>query len=941
MTAQPYERNRAQMIAYMQDGCVKPEDLHLGLELEHFIVRTSDHHVLTMEDSWGVHEILEHLAPYFGSELSTTHGITSCGKATFIDGHLMGYEGKVQINGELNSQSTASNDIEQSYPKMIGLAISLEPASQFEVSIGPFDQIIDFYEAYMSFLDMMTHVSETFEQQAGAGFRLLRAGYNPLVDAREMPLSQKHRYRLMDAHFQKTGAKGIDMMRATASTQVSLDYTSEADFVQKYRLAVALAPLFSLICDNTPIYRNHRLGNNERMMHAKIWQDVDPERCGMPPTTFDPSFGFGAYVDWVLSVPTILMMDEAGTTYDTASMTGVEILSQHEQPLSTKEIEHIFSMVFPDVRGKHFIEIRDADALPPSFAAGYAALIKGLFYHRPSFQAICSLIDLPSLTVDAIDQARATLMRDGFNASIYGTTATSLVKEIFTLARAGLKGGACTAFLDTFYQTLSAQQKTAREVCWPLTYSANLTKQYRNHLESLSFDPEGFAQAQAYLDSSYAIRNGKTIDWLMTPKLYTDHDERRFAYIAQKTLRIMQKATRAYLTDPNFRRLFCATDELNDLIDIDPGYDELIPLARIDIFYHEQTGDFKFCELNTDGSSGMIFMRELNRAFDGMHALKKLKTSYSVRSYDLFNPLVTSFLRVYRSSTHALRRSRELEIPISHVLPRVAIVDFEESIMKGDCQLFINTFEDHGMTAAFVDIRNLRYVNGVLTDQLGTPYDMVWRRAVTSEMLGKPSEGSEALIQATKDQAVCTIGSFRTQPAGAKELLSVLCSKAGKEILTPEEHAFMRAHTPQTYLLDESVDLDSIVATPARWIIKPQDGYGGQQVIAGKDYLKDHSAWEQEVHRRLHDGGSVVQEYITPYQTLELSAQLMSDPSALNTKSFEPYDNLVGLYVYSGVYAGIYSRAGQSSTITSHTKQYNVATYIVDTGDLERMSSQQ
>ena len=40
-------------------------------------------------------------------------------------------------------------------------------------------------------------------------------------------------------------------------------------------------------------------------------------------------------------------------------------------------------------------------------------------------------------------------------------------------------------------------------------------------------------------------------------------------------------------------------------------YDCNIPIARIDIFYDEETGGFKFCEFNTDGTSAMNEDREL------------------------------------------------------------------------------------------------------------------------------------------------------------------------------------------------------------------------------------------------------------------------------------------------------------------------------------------
>ncbi len=54
--------------------------------------------------------------------------------------------------------------------------------------------------------------------------------------------------------------------------------------------------------------------------------------------------------------------------------------------------------------------------------------------------------------------------------------------------------------------------------------------------------------------------------------------------------------------------------KLEELILNRPTYYSPIPIARIDIFYNEKTGDFKFCEFNTDGTSAMNEDRKLNIA---------------------------------------------------------------------------------------------------------------------------------------------------------------------------------------------------------------------------------------------------------------------------------------------------------------------------------------
>ena len=50
----------------------------------------------------------------------------------------------------------------------------------------------------------------------------------------------KGRYGIMTRYMQKMGSRGLHMMRRTCTVQVNLDFGSEADMVQKLRVALAL-----------------------------------------------------------------------------------------------------------------------------------------------------------------------------------------------------------------------------------------------------------------------------------------------------------------------------------------------------------------------------------------------------------------------------------------------------------------------------------------------------------------------------------------------------------------------------------------------------------------------------------------------------------------------------------------------------------------------------
>ena len=65
----------------------------------------------------------------------------------------------------------------------------------------------------------------------------------------------KGRYKLMDAYMQKVGTMGQTMMRRTCTVQVNLDFGSEADMVQKLRVALALQPVATALFANSPFSR--------------------------------------------------------------------------------------------------------------------------------------------------------------------------------------------------------------------------------------------------------------------------------------------------------------------------------------------------------------------------------------------------------------------------------------------------------------------------------------------------------------------------------------------------------------------------------------------------------------------------------------------------------------------------------------------------------------
>lgn len=363
---------------YIQSG-ETPQTGRVGVEVEHFLLDHASGHPLTASQ---VEDMLEVLRPDYD-------------QAFYEDGRLIALQDAHTL-------------------------ITLEPGSQFEVSFlytRDMDQLRAWYD------QTMAPVMKLVETQ---GADVVWSGGLPTVPADEVRRIDKHRYEYMEAWFARTGNRGREMMKATASVHVSIDYADEADFVRKVRAANILHPLLAFLMSNTPDYAGQ--DNPDILLRDSIWSDTDPARTGIPDGLFDEGFGYQGYADWLEQIPVILMAD--GETYVpepdlTVGQTG------EKYGWNKAHIQHLLSMAFPDVRVKNFIEIRSADSVKPPYITAYAALIRALFYSRETVDWVLSLAQ----SADEIQAAKAALRKDDWNAGIYGQPVTAVLDELDSRAR--------------------------------------------------------------------------------------------------------------------------------------------------------------------------------------------------------------------------------------------------------------------------------------------------------------------------------------------------------------------------------------------------------------------------------------------------------------------------------------------------------------------------
>lgn len=413
------------------------------------------------------------------------------------------------------------------------------------------------------------------------------------------------------------------------------------------------------------------------------------------------------------------------------------------------------------------------------------------------------------------------------------------------------------------------------------------------------------------LNRSPLISRGRLIDMpLAIQKIYMPDDDALFHQVVKTTHRICCKVIQHYVEDSSYRKGFGFSPELEELILADPGYDDPLPMARFDIFYHEDTGDFRFCEINTDGTSAMNEDYNLDKINFHNPAHQFIRRKYDIRSYELFDSWVKTFLELYQHF-----RGRHPEMP---EVPNVAVVDFLDKGNLPEFQEFARRFQAAGVYCNVIDIRELTYQDGVLMAPEGYPIHGIYRRAVTADVMDGYNEVTD-LLDAYRDGKVFLCGSFRTQVVHAKTFFTVLHTDATKKFLTEEEQEFVEKHVPYTCDFgDGGISLEQVISEKDRYILKPNDSYGSNSVADGKGHSQEE--WEV-LCCKYYNQGYICQEYAEQYATPNIDFMF-------GDGKVHDYINMNGLYSYNGAFAGVFTRQACGTIIASHQSERNVASYL-------------
>ncbi len=383
-----YNTQVHEIAEYIGSGEKDKKDFKIGVEIEHFVIDRESLKTVSYYGEDGVGQVLKAL------ENQGWEGI---------------YEGDYILGLKKGDK-----------------VVSLEPGSQLELSLNAKEGLKDLEVEYLNFLRDLIPVLDK------KNYGLIATAYHPETKIDQIKLLPKGRYDFMFNYFKTRGKNAHNMMKGTASLQISIDYSSEEDYKKKFKVANGLGPVLHSIMDNGYYFEGGEWGKYNLRTH--IWNNCDSNRCGLVEGALDEDFSYKRYAQYILNRPAILIIKEGKVIY-----TGDKLIKDIFDPDNYKieELDHLLTMFFPDARTKKYIEIRMMDAIPYPLNFAAVALIKGIFYSEDSLNKAYEFVK--DLKEEDIIRAKTSIIEKGLEGTLNGKTVLEIGKWLVKIGKEGLE----------------------------------------------------------------------------------------------------------------------------------------------------------------------------------------------------------------------------------------------------------------------------------------------------------------------------------------------------------------------------------------------------------------------------------------------------------------------------------------------------------------------
>ncbi len=381
-----------ELLSYFERFSKPKDSLSVGLESEWFPVNPETHETLPFSGKEGIETLLKQLASKFGW--------------------------KEMVEAERVIALFRGREL-----------ISLEPGGQVEYATAPLKTLP---EIETSFQKMCQELCQLASENH---VKWMSVGFQPVSKSSAIEWVPKARYSIMRKYLGSRGSLAHDMMQRTAATQVSLDYTDETDAMKKMRLGFWVSPFIALLAANSPLKEGKPW--DWAVPRVLVWDNTDNDRSGLIERFLGPATGFKDYLDYALDVPMMFIVREGnwipiGKTFRDFLENGHELFYA-----TLDDFELHLSTLFPEVRLKQFIEMRQADALDFGGALAVASFWKGLLYSSNSLENGLDLFN--SVDTGEFLRFRTECAKNGYKSALNGLKTREYVVRLLGLAKEGLK----------------------------------------------------------------------------------------------------------------------------------------------------------------------------------------------------------------------------------------------------------------------------------------------------------------------------------------------------------------------------------------------------------------------------------------------------------------------------------------------------------------------
>ncbi|MBN1355004.1 hypothetical protein JXA40_01925 [bacterium] len=406
--------------------------------------------------------------------------------------------------------------------------------------------------------------------------------------------------------------------------------------------------------------------------------------------------------------------------------------------------------------------------------------------------------------------------------------------------------------------------------------------------------------------------DGKLFPTFLKPYFVEQAARPLFDKVTRLLIASLNKIGTLYFEEGLFKEQIRLAGRTADLASIDPGYPGHQIINRLDVFYIPQTGELKLLEYNCGDPSGMGWHDQMLEMFLGLPVIQQMAKQYRFH----VDWLVKSHFRTFFKKYGQWCRNKGIQ---PEAKPNISFVCKRDSTVLGDFLAFVEYYRAMGYKTEFGDPRDFEYDGRHLTLN-GDIIHLIYRDAIDDVILDPYWEDSQQLVQALRDQAVCFINPVSAASGDWKSILEILSDSRYAHYFSAEEQSCHARHIPWTRTLLEGsttyheteIDMIPFVRrNKDRFVLKPNDGYGGFGVMVGRSARS--SDWESLIDKSMNEG--IV---YTVQDLVEIPREDFPIVRDGRFEGFEPKNVNLNLWSHDGEFAGAFVRAATGSIINVH-----------------------